>query len=375
MRIEPFELERYYATYEFTTRYMLSSSDSESCTVGDLLAFEPEAAERFHALWLGYTESAGAPWLREQIARIYERVTLDDVLVHTGAEEAIFTFFHALLAPGDHVVVQTPCYQSALSIPRAINCEVTAWASRYEDGWEPDLTALERAMRPNTRALYIATPQNPTGFHFGRDAFQRVLHLADERGIVVFCDEVYRELEHDPRLRLPAACDVTESAVSLGVLSKSYGLAGLRIGWVATRNREVMQALPLIKDYTTICNSAPSEFLAALALRHRARLLARNRDIVLHNLPLLDQFFAQHADTFAWVRPVAGPIGFPRLGPGMEVTAFCADVAERAGVLLAPGTLYDCPGHVRIGFGRRNMPEALEQLAAYLTAGGVNGQI
>ncbi len=100
MRIEPFKLERYYAQYEFTTRYMLSSSDSESCSVGDLLALEPEAAERLHALWLGYTESPGTPWLREEIARIYQRITPDDVLVHTGAEEGIFTFYHALLAPG-----------------------------------------------------------------------------------------------------------------------------------------------------------------------------------------------------------------------------------------------------------------------------------
>lgn len=368
MRIEPFKLERYYAQYEFTTRYMLSSSDSESCSVGDLLALEPEAAERLHALWLGYTESPGTPWLREEIARIYQRITPDDVLVHTGAEEGIFTFYHALLAPGDHAIVQTPCYQSALSVPRTIGCEVTAWASRYEDGWEPDLDALERAMRPNTRVLYINTPHNPTGYHFGREAFERVLRFAHERGVIVFCDEVYRELEHDPRLRLPAACDVTESAVSLGVMSKSYGLAGLRIGWVAARNREVMQALPLIKDYTTICNSAPSEFLAALALRHRERLLARNREIVLRNLPLLDGFFAGHRDAFTWVRPVAGPIGFPRLAPGVDADAFCADVAEHAGVLLAPGTLYDCPGHVRFGFGRLNMPEALAHLATFLAS-------
>jgi aspartate/methionine/tyrosine aminotransferase len=345
---------------------MLSSSDSEACTVGDLLALEPDATERFQAHWLGYTESKGAPWLREAITSLYQGIASDQVLVHTGAEEAMFTFFHALLQPGDHVIVQTPCYQSALSLPRSIGCSVTAWPCRVADSWAPDLDALERAMTPATKALYINTPHNPTGYHFAAAPFTSILRLAEERGIVVFCDEVYRELEYDPALRLPAACEVSASAVSLGVLSKSYGLPGLRIGWVASRNTQILQGMALIKDYTTICNSAPSEFLAAVALRHRDRLLARNLAIVQHNLPLLDHFFAQHANRFTWVRPVAGPIAFPRLMMERDVEAFCTEVAERAGVLLAPGILYDYPQHFRVGFGRRGMPEALARLEAYL---------
>jgi aspartate/methionine/tyrosine aminotransferase len=367
MPIEPFKLERFYARYEFTTPYMLSSSDSEACTIGDLLALEPDAAERFAAHWLGYTEGQGAPWLREAITALYQGITPDQVLAHTGAEEAMFTFFHAVLQPGDQVVVQTPCYQSALSLPRSLGCEVTAWPCREEHGWAPDLNALEHTLTPATRVLYLNTPHNPTGYHLAVDPFIRVLRLAEERGIVVFCDEVYRELEHDPALRLPAACDVSASAVSLGVLSKSYGLPGLRLGWVASRNTPVLRGMAQIKDYTTICNSAPSEFLAALALRQRVRLLARNLAIVQHNLPLLDAFFARHVDRFTWVRPSAGPIAFPRLVGDQDVEAFCAEVAAQAGVLLAPGTLYDCPGHFRVGFGRRNMPEALARLEAHLS--------
>lgn len=365
--IEPFKLERFYARYEFATPYMLSSSDSESCTIGDLLALEPDATERFHAHWLGYTEGKGAPWLREAITALYEGIMPDQVLVHTGAEEAMFTFFHAVLQPGDHLIVQTPCYQSALSLPRSLGCSVSAWPCREEHGWAPDLDALERLITPTTKALYLNTPHNPTGYHFAVEPFTRILRLAEERGIVVFCDEVYRELEHNPALRLPAACDLSASAVSLGVLSKSYGLPGLRIGWVASRNERMLQDMEQIKDYTTICNSAPSEFLAAVALRHRERLLARNLAIVRHNLPLLAAFFARHANRFAWVRPVAGPIAFPRITGESDVEAFCAEVAEQAGVLLAPGTLYDSPHHFRVGFGRQNMPRALERLDAYLS--------
>ncbi len=367
MPIEPFKLERFYARHEFTARHMLSSSDCEARTVGELLALEPGAAERFNAHWLGYTESPGAPELREAITRLYEHLSPGQVLVHAGAEEAIYTFFHALLAPGDHVVVQTPCYQSALSLPRSLGCAVTEWSGRPEDGWAPDLGALAGLLRPNTRALYLCAPANPTGYLFDADAFRRIIALAESRGIVVFSDEVYRELEHDPALRLPAACDLGARAVSLGVMSKAYGLPGLRIGWAASRNAALLAGMAQVKDYLTICSSAPSEFLAALALRHRDVLLERNLALIQRNLALLDPFLARWAPLFAWTRPQAGPIGFVRwLGSGSSED-FCGRVVEGCGVLLAPGELYERPGHFRLGFGRATLPDALEELDGYLT--------
>ena len=151
-------------------------------------------------------------------------------------------------------------------------------------------------------------------------------------------------------------------AISLGVTSKTYGLAGLRIGWIATHNAEVYGRMAALKDYTTICNSAPSEFLAELALRHREQLAARNLDIITNNLALLDAFFTRHADRFAWQPPEAGPIAFPRL-IGEDVEAFCDALVREASVLLLPGTMYGHPGnHFRIGFGRQNLPQALARL-------------
>ena len=185
---------------------------------------------------------------------------------------------------------------------------------------------------------------------------------------MVFSDEVYRELEHDPASRLPAACDAYERAVSLGSISKSYGLPGLRTGWLATREAGLRDAVATLKDYTTICTSAPSEFLTALALRHRQVLLDRNLGIVRRNLPLLDGFFERHAGTFEWIRPTASPIGFPRVTGLGDLTRFCEQLAE-TGALLLPGAVYDQPGHVRIGFGRASMPEALEVLEGRLAQG------
>jgi aspartate/methionine/tyrosine aminotransferase len=366
MNLKPFRIEHYYAKYEFTAQFMLSSSDMQSRSVAELLAFEPDAKERFDALWLGYTESSGAPYLRDAIAGIYTTTSTDDVLVISSAEEGIFLVYHALLAAGDHVIVETPCYESGLELARSTGAEVSPWQRHFEDGWAHDLAALEALIRPNTKMIYINTPSNPTGINMSLEVFTAVMKLAKERGIIVFCDEVYRELEHDPSTRLPAACDAYENAISLGSMSKSYGLPGLRLGWLASRNPSLLEKCLHFKYYTTICSSAPSEFLTALALRHREVLLTRNLEIVRRNLPMLEAFLARHANFFSWVKPNASPIGFPKVGIAGDVTDFCEEVVRETGVLLLPGGVYDQPQHVRMGFGRSNMPEALERLEAHL---------
>jgi aspartate/methionine/tyrosine aminotransferase len=366
MQLSPFKLERYFARYEFSAKYLLCSSDCESLSVGDLLAFESGAEHGLKHHWLGYTESLGAPSLRQEIARIYTSITPEQILVHSGAEESIFLFMHAAIQPGDHIIAHWPCYQSLFEVARSIGAEVSFWEARPENGWALDLDELEGLLRPNTRVIVVNTPHNPTGWLMPREDFDRLNRLALERGIFLFSDEVYRELEHDPADRLPAACDVNPSALSLGVMSKTYGLAGLRIGWIATQNEDLRRKIAALKDYTTICNSAPSEFLAELALRHREQLAARNLGIIQANLSLLDGFLARHADLFTWVRPKAGPIAFPKLLKG-DIDSFCDELVHESGVLLLPGTIYDHPGnHFRVGFARKNMPEALERLEEYL---------
>jgi aspartate/methionine/tyrosine aminotransferase len=367
MDVRPFRIERYYARYEFTTRYMLSSSDCESRTIADLLELESDANARLLQTWCGYTEPPGAPELRQAIAALYEGIDPDEVIVVSCAEEGIFLLYHALLRPGDHAIVETPCYESGLELARSAGAEVSPWHRRFEDGWAHDIDALETLLRPQTRVLYLNQPHNPTGTLMDRATFARVLQMAGERGVVVFGDEVYRELEHDPADRIPAVCDVDPRAVSLGSISKSYGLPGLRIGWLVTRDAALREAIMRLKDYTTICSSAPSEVLTALALRHRQALVERNLGIVRRNLPQLEAFFERHAETFDWIRPVASPIGFPRIRGVGDVDDFCARLAA-SGVLLLPGTVYDEPGHVRVGFGRANLPEALKALETALAA-------
>ena len=367
MTLQPFELERYFAKYEFNTRFLLSSSDCESRPIEELLSFESGADEKFRKLWLGYIDSRGGPELRAAICSIYSRISADQILCFAGAEEAIFLFMHAALSAGDEIVVHQPCYQALAEVPRALGAKVVPWLARVEHAWALDLDELSQLVTKRTKAIVVNLPHNPSGFLMQASDFQKLSEFAESRGIILFSDEVYRESEYDPCDRLPAACEVSPSAVSLGVLSKSYGLAGLRVGWIATRNARVLERMAELKDYTTICNAAPSEFLAALALRHRAKLTARNLEVIGSNLKELDRFFEKYADRFSWIRPKAGPIAFPKALKGSS-RELCKNAVTKAGVMLLPGIVFgsEYENHFRVGFGRKNMPEALKALESFL---------
>jgi aspartate/methionine/tyrosine aminotransferase len=370
MRIPDFKLERYFARWEFAAPYLLCTSDIEGWRMTELLALaDPEARARWEALTLGYTESAGLPALREAIASLYPGLAIGQVLTFSGAEEAVFVLMNVLLGPGEHAVVTWPGYQSLYEVARATGAEVTLLPLREEDGWALDLDAVRRALRPETRLLVVNFPHNPTGALPGPGTFEALCALAEERGVYLLSDEVYRLLEHAPARTLPAAVERTARGISLGVMSKAFGLAGLRVGWLACRDAELLRRCAAYKDYTTICNSAPSEVLALIALRAREQVLARSRAILDENLKRLDDFFARHADTFRWVRPRAGSVAFPRLLRDMPVAEFCQALVEREGVLLLPGDVYDFPGnHFRMGLGRTQLPEALARLERFCEA-------
>ncbi len=375
MKINAFRIERYFAKHEFSAKYLLCSSDAESRTIQEVLELEPGASERFLQHRCGYTESPGAPWLRTTIAGIYKNISPEQVLVVSSAEEGILLVYHALLQPADHVIVETPCFESGLELARSAGAEVSEWRRKADLGWAHDVKALEKLIRRNTKIIYIATPHNPTGLLMPKHVLDEVLALCRERGIILFCDEVFRELEHDPGMRLPAACEICENGVSLGSMSKTYGLPGLRLGWLVTRNASIIQRCLDLRFYTTICNSAPSEFLCDVALRHREALIERNLAIVRSNLPQLEKFFEEYTDVFDCVKPNASPMCFARFEGAQTAQQFCDDLVRDAQVMLLPGSVYDEPQHIRFGYGRRNMTEALERLISYLGSHYHKGQM
>lgn len=367
-----FALEAYMSKWEFVARYNLTGSDAESLRLPDLLAMadDSERAE-FENLSLAYTQTYGAPALRAEIARTYEVLAPEDVICFAGAEEGIYIAMKVLLGSDDHAIVVTPNYQAAETIPLSI-CAVSGVALDEEDDWSLDLGKVEAAIRPNTKLISINFPNNPTGKIIPRETFDALVALCRRHGIWLFSDEVYRLIERTPELRLPQAADFYERGLSLNVMSKAYGMPGLRIGWIACKDRALLQRFERYKHYLSICNSAPSEVLARIALRNRETVLARTRGIVEANIAELDAFFAGYRHLFDWKRPDGGCVAFIRYKGPEGVEAFTQKLVEDAGVFFLPSSVYRSDlgpvpqDRLRIGFGHRDLPEGLSALRSFL---------
>jgi aspartate/methionine/tyrosine aminotransferase len=369
MIIPDFKLERYFARWEFVAPYLLCSSDVDGYSISKLLALADEESQ---ALWqnlsLGYTESAGHPLLRKEIAGLYRNLSPEQVLTFADGEEAIFILMNVLLQAGEHAIVIWPGYQSLYTVAESIGADVTLFPLHANQKWQLDIEELRKAVRPNTKLIVINFPHNPTGALLDHDTYMKIVEIAEESHAYLFSDESYRFLEYDSGQLLPAAVETSRRGISLGVLSKTFALAGLRIGWIATQDQEILRRAAAFKDYVSICNSAPSEILALIALRAKETIIKRSLDIIQGNLVLLDDFFTKWSQTFTWPRPQAGSIAFPELVTGQSIEEFAEQLVKQEGVLLLPGTVYDHPGnHFRIGFGRKNMPEALGRLEHFVS--------
>ena len=366
--IADFKLERYFGKYEFAVQWLLSPSDCESMTVPELLALaDDEGHQLWEKLYLGYTESPGHPLLRAQIGQMYEGVTADGIVV--GApEELIRIGMESLLVPGDHLIYTAPAYQSLYEVARAIGCEVTPWQLRVNgEQWTLDLSELEQMITQRTKVLVINFPHNPTGYLPTRATLDAIIDIARRHRLYLFSDEMYRLLEYNIADRLPPVCDRYERAISLSGMSKTFGLPGLRIGWLATQAADLPARWLALKDYTTICNSAPSEILALIGLRAGDRLAARSLAIIQANLKLAQAFCAEHRDQIHWLGGGGGSIAFPRWQGEEALDALCQRALAQQGLMIVGSSIFDHAGsHFRIGLGRRNFPQVLEQFAALL---------
>ncbi|MCE5256261.1 MAG: aminotransferase class I/II-fold pyridoxal phosphate-dependent enzyme [Spirochaetaceae bacterium] len=374
--LNPFKLERYFAQHEFSARFLLCTSDCESMTVGELLALDQDKDSNtieLDSTWLGYTESRGNPALRQTIGGLYEGIDADAVLLHSGAEEAILNFCLATIESGDPVIVNTPCYQSLQEIPRSLGASVMPWQLRNNGKrWELDLACLGAMLEKTSKPplVILNMPHNPTGALMSREEFAELIRLCRLHGATLLMDEVYRYLERDAAERLPAACEAYEKAVSLSVLSKAWGLAGLRIGWLASKDSQLLDKVASVKDYNSICASAPSETLALAAVRQTAVITAKNRQLCAQNTALFRQFFEKHENYFGWIPPVAGSVAFPWIRnctAQASADRLARELLEDTGILLLPGSHYSFdPAYFRIGLGRAATGEALGLFDAWL---------
>jgi len=363
-----FRLEKFFSEWEFKARHHLTASDAESCPLGELF----EDPDELLRLRLGYIPSEGGPELRQAIAATYSHLESDQILAFCGAEEGLYCAMHALLGQGDHAIVTTPNYQAMEELPLSLCDSVCPLRLRAENHWDIDLDELRSLLRPNTRLLAVNFPNNPTGKVLSQQRWHQLLELVRERQIWLFSDEVYRGLERDPGHTLVQAADVYDRGLSLNVMSKAYGLPGLRIGWIACQNRELLEKMLKIKHYLSICNSAPAELIATRALQRGPQILARNRALTVENLALWDDFFAAHADQFEWWAPEGGCVAFPCYLGAQGVEAWCRTLLEEAGVLFLPASIYQSrlgptpADRFRLGYGRRGLAEGLTALSRFV---------
>ena len=367
-----FVLETFMSKWEFTAKYNMTASDAESMRLPELLAMaSDEDRTDFENLSLGYTETFGAPLLRQEIARTYDTVQPENLICFAGAEEAIYVAMKVLLTPDDHAIVITPNYQAAETLPLSI-CAVTGVELDIDNDWNLDIGLVEAAIRPNTKLISINFPNNPTGKILPHATFDTLIEICRKHGIWLFSDEVYRLIERQEALRLPQAVDAYERGISLNVMSKAYGLPGLRIGWLACKDQDFLTRCERYKHFLSICNSAPSEVLARIGLKNRDKILARTRSIVRNNIAEWNTFFADFPHLFDWREPDGGCVAFIRYKGPEGVEEFARRAVEEAGVFFLPSSVYHSEltpvpqNCLRIGFGRLHMPEGITVLRNWL---------
>jgi len=404
--VPEFGLEVYFAQHEFTAKYLLCCSDAETFSVNHILSFaDDETRELWSTLTCGYTEAPGNPLLRSEIVKQFYSnevvegedatnmsmgigdINIDEnLLCFAGAEEAIYATMRALLTDDDHVVVITPAYQSLLSIASvAVHNEerngegiTTLDLEVLEGRWTIDMQKLRDAVQPGkTKMIIMNFPHNPTGALLTAEEQAEVACICLQHDIWVFSDEVYCGLELSEARRLPPMCSLYPRALSLGVMSKSFGLAGLRIGWLCSQDTHALAKIAKYKHYLSICNSAPSEILSLIALRAKESLLERNNSLIAENMSHLELFFnGKWGQYFDWVAPEGGCIGFMRFKGSENNFITLVELADRLvnefGVLILPGHYFPAHdpkqfvSHFRFGFGRRNFIECLHQFEAAL---------
>lgn len=371
MKNNVFKLEEYLARFEFSAPYLLCCSDAETISMHELLSMgDGEDKKNWTNLELGYTEAPGMPELRKIIADVlYDGLSHNNILCFAGAEEAIFCTLTELCSPGDHVVVLSPCYQSLKEIPRAQGAQVSEVFLKEENQWRIDIAEIKQAIKSNTSGIVVNFPHNPTGQVISHSELVALIKLCQQHDLWLLSDEVYRLLGTPKEGFVQPAATLYDKAISIGVMSKAYGLAGLRIGFIACQDQGLLKKIEQVKHYTSICCSAPAELLSIIALKNSQKILERNNHIVAANLALLDQFFMEFSDLFAWVRPEGGCVGLGIFKGSEPIEAMCQRLVEEKGVLLLPGKVFDMESnHFRLGFGRKNMAEALQHFRNFVGA-------
>lgn len=366
MKINRFKLERYFAKHEFTAEYLLSSSDCNGYSLRYVL---DNASENETDLWyemkLGYTESEGNSLLREAILQYYKIKTIENVVVASPGE-LNFISMNVLLNASDHVITITPSYQSLYEVVRSLKCELSFWKPNPEN-WEFNPEELETLIKKNTKLIILNFPHNPTGAYLTRKQLNEIITIAERNNLYIFSDEMYHKLIIDSVEELTHVCDLYKKGISLWGTSKTFGLAGLRTGWLVSQDTDFLKEVVAFKDYLSICNSAPSEILSLIALNNIDNFLLPNIKKIKANIAHFKEFSNNHKIISSFISPKAGSTAFVKLNTEYSALDFSNQLIRDTGIMTVPAEMFEYEGKfIRVGFGRKNFPNILEILSMYL---------
>jgi len=339
------ELEVWFDQYQFDTKYDIGASAVKTLQLKDV---DIDLQEVF----LRYGYHTGNPALRSVIAEEYPGLSDGHIVVTNGASEANFVVVSALVNPGDHVIIEHPNYPSLYDVPRSMGCDVTLFRLRFENNFKPDLDELESLIRPDTKLISLTHPNNPTGSMITEPELRKAIKIAEKHGIILMFDETYRQMAFGDVL-LPAAASLSDQVVSISSMSKVYGLPGIRTGWLATKNKHILQQALTIREQITITNNALSEVIAQNVLEQKDRYLKNARERIKANRQVVEEWMSRQTD-FEWVFPEAGVVSFPRLKEEVKVDyeTLYRRVIEKYKTFLIPGRFFEMEErYFRLGFG------------------------
>ena len=360
MQIRPFQIERYFAQYEFSTKYILGASDCDGYSLEYILNIaDGKEIDVWKKMHLGYTDSQGSLFLRNAIAQQYKSVEPKDVVVMSPGE-ANYIFSNIFLKQGDQVICIYPAYQSLYEIPISLGCELLFWKPSSTFPWTYNIKDLKALLSPKTKLLIINFPHNPTGFIPTKNNFLEIKKLAEENNIALYSDEMYFDIIYEKEDILPSMADIYQKSIVVSGMSKSFGLAGLRIGWIITKDEHLLQKIISFKDFLSICNNAPSEILSFIALNHKENFINPNIQKIVSNISVFEKFVKKYPNIFSFSKMKAGSTGFVELKINKTSLEFCEKLVKETSIMLLPSEVFDYGNkHIRVGFGRRNFSEGL----------------
>lgn len=371
MDIKTFKVERWMDEYETKCKYNLAETCIDSLTVREVIEMAGLDVEEYMMeladTRLTYSHIGGSPELLNGIASLYSDVIKPEHIIPMhGAIGANYHILMTLINPSDNMISVMPTYQQHYSIPESIGAEVRILNLNLENHFLPDIDKLKELVDENTRVITMNSPNNPSGSLIPKDVMEQVIEVAKSVDAYVLCDEVYRGISEDGSYMYSVA-DLYEKGISVGSMSKSWSMAGVRLGWIVTRDMNLIHRCHERRDYDTISCAVIDDKLAALALANKDKIIERNREILNTNRKILDDWVNATPEVY-YQRPVAGTTALVYYKKNMPSRELCDRLIKETGVLFTPGECFEMEGAVRIGyaFDSKVLQKGLDLFADFL---------